>query len=93
MDTACWQRLETSVLLTRGCRHSAARKPCIRLILTSMLCKGSALLGALEDLCERTACGACRYAVLAYLGYNQDLQRGVLLLLQQATRAAPGINA
>ena len=34
----------------------------------------------------------CRYAVLAYLGYNQDLQRGVLLLLQQVSRAAPGIN-
>ena len=34
----------------------------------------------------------CRYAVLAYLGYNQDLQRGVLLLLQQASRVAPGIN-
>ncbi|CAK0785171.1 hypothetical protein CVIRNUC_008377 [Coccomyxa viridis] len=32
------------------------------------------------------------YAVLAYLGYNQDLQRGVLMLLQQASRAAPGIN-
>ncbi|CAL5222884.1 g5312 [Coccomyxa viridis] len=27
------------------------------------------------------------YAVLAYLGYNQDLQRGVLLLLQQNTFA------
>ena len=34
----------------------------------------------------------CRYAVLAYLGYNQDLQRGVLLLLQQVQRAAPGIS-
>jgi len=33
------------------------------------------------------------YAVLAYLGYNQDLQRGVLMLLQQAQRAAPGISA
>ena len=39
-----------------------------------------------SSLCMR------RYAVLAYLGYNQDLQRGVLMLLQQASRAAPGIN-
>ena len=37
-------------------------------------------------------CMLCRYAVLAYLGYNQDLQRGVLLLLQQVQRAAPGIS-